>query len=71
MARSIVGKAVWNLPIEAASGLSGHPNDTAAPAAVWYFLHGHVALEHSGAFGGFQAQRWTGQRELSLLKSSC
>ena len=42
LARSIIGKAVWNLLIEAASGVSGHPDD---------HLHGYVTLERSGAFG--------------------
>ena len=48
---SKVGKAVWNLLIEAASGVSGQPNDTAAAVATWSFLHGYATLEHSGAFG--------------------
>ena len=34
MARSIVGKAVWNPLIEAASGVSGHPDGTAAAVAL-------------------------------------
>jgi hypothetical protein len=67
LARSIVGKAVWNLLIEAASGVSGHPDDTAA-VAIWSFLHGYVTLEHSGAFGGFRAQRWTGAGHGSLIE---
>jgi AcrR family transcriptional regulator len=46
-----VGKAVWNLLLEAASGVSGKPDDTAAAVATWSFLHGYVTLEHSGAFG--------------------
>ncbi len=48
---SRVGKAVWNLFVEAASGVSGHPDDTAAAVAVWSFLHGYATLEHFGAFG--------------------
>lgn len=46
-----VGKAVWNLLLEAASGVSGQPDDTAAAVATWSFLHGYATLEHSGAFG--------------------
>ena len=49
--RSNVGKAVWNLLLEAASGVSGQPDDTAAAVATWSFLHGYAALRHSGAFG--------------------
>jgi len=45
------GKAVWNLLLEAASGVSGQPDDTAAAVATWSFLHGYATLEHSGAFG--------------------
>ncbi|MBB5328824.1 TetR/AcrR family transcriptional regulator [Tunturiibacter gelidoferens] len=45
------GKAVWNLLLEAASGVSGQPDDTAAAVATWAFLHGYATLEHSGAFG--------------------
>jgi len=48
---SKVGKAVWNLLIEAASSVSGQPDDTAAAVATWSFLHGYATLEHSGAFG--------------------
>ena len=48
---SKTGKAVWNLLLEAASGVSGEPDDTAAAVAVWSFLHGYATLEHSGAFG--------------------
>lgn len=48
---SAVGKAVWNLLLDAASGVSGKPDDTAAAVATWSFLHGFVMLEHSGAFG--------------------
>jgi len=48
---SKAGKAVWNLLIEAASGVSGQPDDTAAAVAIWSFLHGYTTLEHSGAFG--------------------
>ncbi len=51
LARSIVGKYVWNLQIEAASGVSGHPDDTAAAVAIWSSSHGYVTLEHSGEFG--------------------
>jgi AcrR family transcriptional regulator len=49
--RSKTGKAVWNLLLEAASGVSGQPDDTAAAVATWSFLHGYATLEHSGAFG--------------------
>jgi AcrR family transcriptional regulator len=45
------GKAVWNVLLEAASGISGRPDDTAAAVATWAFLHGYATLEHSGAFG--------------------
>ena len=48
---SKASKAVWNLLLEAASGVSGQPNDTAAAVAVWSFLHGYATLEHGGAFG--------------------
>ena len=48
---SKAGKAVWNLLLEAASGVSGQPDDTAAAVATWSFLHGYATLEHSGAFG--------------------
>lgn len=49
--RSTAGKAVWNLLLEAASGVSGQPDDTAAAVATWSFLHGYATLEHAGAFG--------------------
>jgi AcrR family transcriptional regulator len=48
---SRAGKAVWNLLLEAASGVSGQPDDTPAAVATWAFLHGYTTLEHSGAFG--------------------
>jgi AcrR family transcriptional regulator len=48
---SKTGKAVWNLLLEAASGVSGQPDDTAAAVATWSFLHGYATLEHVGAFG--------------------
>ena len=48
---SEAGKAVWNLLLEAASGISGKSDDTAAAVATWSFLHGYATLEHSGAFG--------------------
>jgi AcrR family transcriptional regulator len=48
---SRAGKAVWNILLEAASGVSGQPDDTAAAVATWSFLHGYATLEHSGAFG--------------------
>ncbi len=48
---SQAGKAVWNVLLEAASGVSGQPDDTAAAVATWSFLHGYATLEHSGAFG--------------------
>jgi hypothetical protein len=37
--------------LEAASGVSGQPDDTAAAFATWSFLHGYATLEHAGAFG--------------------
>lgn len=49
--KSAVGKAVWNVLLEAASGVSGKPDDTAAAVATWSFLHGYVTLEHARAFG--------------------
>ena len=48
---SAAGKALWNVMLEAASGVSGQPDDTAAAVATWSFLHGFATLEHSGAFG--------------------
>jgi AcrR family transcriptional regulator len=48
---SKTGKALWNLLLEAASGVSGQPDDTAAAVATWSFLHGYATLEHAGAFG--------------------
>ena len=48
---SSVAKSVWDLLLEAASGISGQPDDTAAAVATWSFLHGYAVLEHSGAFG--------------------
>jgi AcrR family transcriptional regulator len=48
---SKAGKAVWNLLLDAASGVSGQRDDTAAAVATWSFLHGYATLEHSGAFG--------------------
>lgn len=48
---SKTGKAVWNLLLEAASSVSGQPDDTAAAVAAWSFLHGYATLEHAGAFG--------------------
>jgi hypothetical protein len=48
---SAVAKRVWNLLLEAASGVSGRPDDTAAAVTTWSFLHGYAVLEHSGAFG--------------------
>jgi AcrR family transcriptional regulator len=48
---SKTGKALWNLLLGAASGVSGQPDDTAAAVATWSFLHGYATLEHSGAFG--------------------
>jgi AcrR family transcriptional regulator len=48
---SKAGKALWNLLLEAASGVSGKPDDTAAAVATWSFVHGYATLEHSGAFG--------------------
>ena len=47
------GKAIWNVLLEIASGVSGRPDDTAAAVATWAFLHGYATLEHSGAFGPF------------------
>lgn len=49
--QSAAGKALWNLLLDAASGVSGQPDDTAAAVATWSFLHGYATLEHSGAFG--------------------
>jgi AcrR family transcriptional regulator len=49
---SKASKAVWNLLLEAVSGVSGQTDDTAAAVAVWSFLHGYSTLEHAGAFGG-------------------
>ena len=46
----------------------GHPDHTAAAFAVWSVLHGYVALEDSGAFGGFRAQKWTGGGHDSLFE---
>ena len=48
---SKAGKAVWSLLLEAVSGISGQPDDTAAAVATWSFLHGYATLEHVGAFG--------------------
>ena len=48
---SKAGKAVWNLLLDAASGISGQRDDTAAAVATWSFLHGYATLEHSRAFG--------------------
>ncbi len=48
---SKAGKAVWDLLLDAASGISGQRDDTAAAVATWSFLHGYATLEHSGAFG--------------------
>ena len=48
---STVAKDVWNLLLDAASGVSEQPDDTAAAVAVWSFLHGYAILQHSGAFG--------------------
>ena len=48
---SKAGKALWNLLLEAASGVSGKSDDTAAAVATWSFVHGYATLEHSGAFG--------------------
>ena len=48
---SKMGKAVWDLLLQAASGVSGQPDDTAAAVATWSFLHGYATLEQSGAFG--------------------
>lgn len=45
------GKAIWDLMVNAASAVSGQPDDTAAAVATWAFLHGYATLEHSGAFG--------------------
>jgi AcrR family transcriptional regulator len=48
---SKASKAVWNLVLEAVSGVSRQPDDTAAAVATWSFLHGYATLEHAGAFG--------------------
>ena len=50
---SKAGKVVWNLLLEAASGVSGQPDDTAAAVATGSLLHSYATLEHSGAFGTF------------------
>ena len=60
---SEMGKAVWRLLLEAASGISGQPDDTAAAVATWSFLHGYATLERSGAFGASGPQ---GGRERGL-----
>ena len=48
---SKASKAVWNLLLDAVSGISGQPDDTPAAVAVWSFLHGYATLQHAGAFG--------------------
>jgi AcrR family transcriptional regulator len=48
---SEVANGLWNLLLDAASGVSGQTDDTAAAVATWSFLHGYAVLEHSGAFG--------------------
>lgn len=48
---SKASKAVWNLLLDAVSGVSEQPDDTAGAVAVWSFLHGYATLEHAGAFG--------------------
>ncbi len=45
------GKAVWKMLLEAVSGLSGKPDDTASTVAIWSFLHGYATLEYAGGFG--------------------
>jgi AcrR family transcriptional regulator len=45
------GKALWNLVLARVAAVSGHPDDTSAAVALWSFLHGFAALEHSGRFG--------------------
>jgi len=64
---SKAGKAVWNLLLEAASGVSGQPDDTAAAVATWSFLHGYATLEHR-CVRGIRAPRWTGARLGSVLE---
>lgn len=48
---SAAGKDLWNILLDAASGVSGQADDTAAAVATWSFLHGYATLERSGAFG--------------------
>lgn len=48
---SKASKAVWNLLIDAVSGVSEQPDDTAGAVAVWSFIHGFATLQHAGAFG--------------------
>jgi AcrR family transcriptional regulator len=48
---SKASKAVWNLLLDAVSGVSQQPDDTAGLVAAWSFFHGYATLEHAGAFG--------------------
>ena len=40
--KSRAGKALWQLLLEAASSVSGQPDDTSAAVATWSFLHGYA-----------------------------
>jgi AcrR family transcriptional regulator len=48
---SKASKAVWGLLLDAVSGVSEQPDNTAGAVAVWSFFHGYATLEHAGAFG--------------------
>lgn len=48
---SKASKAVWNLLMDAVSGVSEQPDNTAGAVAVWSFIHGYATLEHADAFG--------------------
>jgi AcrR family transcriptional regulator len=48
---SKASKAVWNLLLDAVSGVSQQPDDTDGLVAAWSFFHGYATLEHAGAFG--------------------
>ncbi len=45
------GKALWHVMLEAVSGVTGTPDDTASTVALWAFLHGYATLEQAGSFG--------------------
>ncbi len=65
------GKAVWNILLETASGISGQSDDTAAAVATWAFLHGYATLEHSGAFGPSGPRGGLERGVEALLSSFC